>query len=80
MSAINTEGPSNVPSDSSHVFVALGRVRQLGAHRFGDHRVIPVGRERLAAPFGTAAVVSPSALCSRDFQTAVLNLGSCFFK
>lgn len=83
MSAINTEDPSNVPNDSSHMFVALGCVRQLSAYRFEDHKVTPVGTKWLSAPFGTAAVMSPSALGSSvytGFQTAMLNLGSCFFK
>lgn len=78
-SVVNTEDPS----DSSHAFVALGCVRQLSAHWFEDHKITPVGTDWLSAPLGTAAVVSlSSALHSRvyaGFQTAMLNLGSCFF-
>lgn len=60
MSVVNTEDTS----DSSHAFVALGCVRQLGAHRFEDHKITPVGTEWLSAPLGTAAVVSLPALHS----------------
>lgn len=78
-SVVNTEDPS----DSSHAFVALGCVRQLGAHQFEDHKITPVGTEWLSAPLGTAAVVSLSSAFHSSvytgFQTAMLNLGSCFF-